>query len=412
MTENAKRKSFTQLVKDHFQQFLNDGHEPNEAAARALRCAEEESNNQAAVATPSQQPATPAMPSATGVTADAGASRYGPLCLGLAGPFQSICVTGQPRLGKRLLVLDIDHTIYDPSNHEGSKGSVVKSNASGFYDESVMARCRPGLHEFLTEAYMFYDIMVWSASDMIRILTLLQQLGIVGAGHSDYSVVAVLDIDSMSNLSPTKEATSVTEMSQETEPAASDACHGKSDGALVQVVRVPQGALPGQQIDARSITDGSPIVVTVPPGLSPGDEFHVTIPGAVSSMSEEMGLDAEDVQLALRISMGQVEDESAGKATSAALPNARKMSSRVKPLSLIWACHEFSPYYSEKNTVIVDDTVDVCVANRENSIRCTKYFWRDHATDKELERLKGYLDKIAKAEEFPKSHENWREGLS
>mmetsp|Transcript_53406 Transcript_53406/g.153188 ORF Transcript_53406/g.153188 Transcript_53406/m.153188 type:complete len:420 (+) Transcript_53406:90-1349(+) len=407
-----------ELIQRHFHRLVSEGRSPNEAAVEALELAKAEAvASGAAPAAPAAAaipavgasgappPASSAEEAAAGQAASRaarhGASKYGPLCLGLAGPFQSICIVGEPRLGKKLLVLDIDHTIYDPSNHDGVKGSVVSSNANGLFDESVVARCRPGLHEFLTEAYKAYDIMVWSASDMLRILMLLQQLGIVGGGHSDYRVVAVLDVDSMSELRPAAGAeTQIVSISG-------------SEGALVQAVVVPVGALPGQQIEVRSITTGAPMVVMVPPGKKPGDEFLVTIPGAVSSVSEELGLDAADVQLALQMSMGHVtSDAPVGEGTSVApLPKARRKGSRVKPLSLIWACSEFSHLYCEKNTVIVDDTVDVCSANPHNSIQCIRYFLKDHATDAELPRLTKYLLRIADAPELPPSHVEWRDGL-
>jgi len=275
---------------------------------------------------------------------------------------------------------------------------VVKSDASGFYDESTIARCRPGLHEFLTEAYKHYDIMVWSASDMLRILTLLQQLGIAGAGHSDYRIVAVLDIDSMSKL----ESASAEAGSDESPSYA---------GALVQTVTVPEGAIPGQQIEVKSINDGSPIIVSVPPRLKPGDTFHVAVPGAVSSASEELGVDEEDFQLALQLSMGQQPSSAESGGNPALIPKARRRGRSVKPLSLIWACAEFAELYTERNTVIVDDTVDVCAANPNNSIQCTRYYWRDHATDAELSRLSGYFAKIASESEFPKSHTRWRDHM-
>eukprot|EP00439_Symbiodinium_sp_Y106_P023950 s1786_g2.t3 len=69
-------------------------------------------------------------------------------------------VTGAPRVGKNLLVLDIDHTIYDPSEFGGSKGSTVRAFGS---DQAMVARCRPGLHTFLTEVYKDYDIMATRA---------------------------------------------------------------------------------------------------------------------------------------------------------------------------------------------------------------------------------------------------------
>ncbi|CAI0375351.1 unnamed protein product [Linum tenue] len=52
------------------------------------------------------------------------------------------------RVGKKLLVLDIDYTLFDH-----------RSTA-----ENPMQLMRPYLHEFLTAAYTEYDIMIWSAT--------------------------------------------------------------------------------------------------------------------------------------------------------------------------------------------------------------------------------------------------------
>jgi len=408
-----------QAVQAHWHRLVQEGCDRNEAAARALALAKSEveasgassggstSSGGDALQSSSPMEVEPPEASLSHSEADLAANKYGPLCLGLAGPFQSICIVGEPRPGKKLLVLDIDHTIYDPSDHGGSRGSVVRSNSCGLYDESITARCRPGLHEFLANVYLEYDIMVWSASDMLRILTLLQQLGMCGAGHSDYRVVAVLDIVSMSELSASASGAA---------DASADANDRlASSGILTQSVVVPQGALPGQQIEVTSIVDGAPMIVTVPVGLSPGDAFNVTMPGAVSSLSEEHGLDASDIQLALQLSLGQrpspfQEDNSCE--VVAPMPKARRKGRRVKPLSLIWACAEFSHFYSEKNTVIVDDTIDVCSANPRNSIQCIRYFWQDHNSDTELKRLQQYLLKIAQGPEFPQTHERWRDSVS
>eukprot|EP00931_Biecheleriopsis_adriatica_P045210 TRINITY_DN25914_c0_g1_i1.p1 TRINITY_DN25914_c0_g1~~TRINITY_DN25914_c0_g1_i1.p1 ORF type:complete len:418 (-),score=82.21 TRINITY_DN25914_c0_g1_i1:222-1475(-) len=392
-----------QRIHDHFNRLREAGVDANEAAAQALAAAQAELQSEQA------QRASTAAEAEADVTAEAaaapsalqqpgaGTSRYGPLCLGLVGPFQSICVVGEPRAGKKLVVLDIDHTIYDPSEHEGCRGSTVKSNRNGFFDESTLARPRPGLHEFLTEVYKEFDIMVWSASDMTRILTLLQQLGMLGAGHSDYKLVAVLDIDSMSELMPTS-------------GEGEDKSLEFDKDALVQEIVVPEGAIPGQQISATSIADGKPMVVAVPPGLKPGDTFHVTIPGAVSSVSDELDIDAADIQLALQMSMGQCPESDAATAAPALL-KARRQSKSVKPLSLIWACGEFSKLYTEKNTVIVDDTIDVCSANPHNSIQVCRYYWRNQSTDNELPLLSRYLMRIAQSDSFPDSHSRWRDNL-
>merc|ERR1712187_35991 len=176
-----------------------------------------------------------------------------------------------------------------------------------------------------------------------------------------------------------------------------------NEAALLETVTVPAGAVPGQQIEAISESDGSTMVVMVPPGMKPGDVFCVTAPGAMSGMSEEV--DTAELQMALQLSMG-------GQACAdAPIQKARRRGRHIKPLSLIWACREFSDLYSERNTVIVDDTVDVCRANPRNSIQCTRYCWKDHATDAELPRLARYLMNIAQAPTFPPSHECWRDGV-
>uniref|UniRef100_H2Z0J7 FCP1 homology domain-containing protein n=1 Tax=Ciona savignyi TaxID=51511 RepID=H2Z0J7_CIOSA len=50
-----------------------------------------------------------------------------------------------PRKGKKLLVLDVDYTLFDH-----------RSNA-----EKAVELMRPYLHEFLTRAYVHYDIVIW-----------------------------------------------------------------------------------------------------------------------------------------------------------------------------------------------------------------------------------------------------------
>lgn len=59
-------------------------------------------------------------------------------------------ILNPPRAGKKLLVLDIDYTLFD---HR----SVA---------ENALQLMRPYLHEFLTEAYKNYDIIIWSATSM------------------------------------------------------------------------------------------------------------------------------------------------------------------------------------------------------------------------------------------------------
>ncbi|CAL1152578.1 unnamed protein product [Cladocopium goreaui] len=398
-----------QVIHTHFQRLVQEGKNPNEAAVQALslareefytkgRCAAETQTAKPAVGkTASKEPSVPSpytrpndVPSASPMPffQRQEGNRFGLLCLGLVGPFKSICVVGQPRLGKKLLVLDIDHTIYDPSEYGGNKGSTVKQ-----VSDETMTRCRPRLHEFLVEVCRDFDLMVWSASDMMRILTLLQQLGMIGAGQSEYNIVAVLDIESMSEMHSTD---------------AEDVDMVLDKRAITQTVKVPAGAIAGQQIEVRSIVDGKPMIVSVPNGHHPGDEFHVTIPGALSTASEELSIEAKELQMALQMSLGQ-DAESAPS-----LAKARRRSKSVKPLSLIWACAEFAGLYNESNTVIVDDTVDVCRANPNNSIQCSRYYCKDHSTDEELIRLAKYLKHLAQLgrPELNTGHQRWRENVT
>ena len=57
-------------------------------------------------------------------------------------------VFNEPRKGKKLLVLDIDYTLFDHISHA----------------EKASELMRPYLHEFLTQAYENYDIVIWSAT--------------------------------------------------------------------------------------------------------------------------------------------------------------------------------------------------------------------------------------------------------
>lgn len=79
------------------------------------------------------------------------------------------------RQGKKLLVLDIDYTLFDH-----------RSTA-----ESPLQLMRPYLHEFLTAAYAEYDIMIWSATSMKWITLKMSQLGVLD--NPNYKITALLD---------------------------------------------------------------------------------------------------------------------------------------------------------------------------------------------------------------------------
>jgi ubiquitin-like domain-containing CTD phosphatase 1 len=89
----------------------------------------------------------------------------------------------EPRPGKKLLVLDIDYTLFDHRSAAETGNELM----------------RPFLHEFLTAAYNVcimlgiffninftficmvpilqdYDIMIWSATSMVCLFSILQNL--------------------------------------------------------------------------------------------------------------------------------------------------------------------------------------------------------------------------------------------
>lgn len=86
-----------------------------------------------------------------------------------------IKVLNEPRPGKKLLVLDIDYTLFD---HR----SIAQSGAE---------LMRPYLHEFLTSAYEDYDIVIWSATGMKWIEEKMKLLGVTT--HSQYKIMCYLD---------------------------------------------------------------------------------------------------------------------------------------------------------------------------------------------------------------------------
>jgi len=83
------------------------------------------------------------------------------------------------REGKKLLVLDIDYTLFD---HRSSA-------------ETGVELMRPYLHEFLTSAYEFYDIVIWSATSMKWIVEKMKLLGV--HAHENYKVMFYLDSSAM-----------------------------------------------------------------------------------------------------------------------------------------------------------------------------------------------------------------------
>lgn len=79
------------------------------------------------------------------------------------------------REGKKLLVLDIDYTLFD---HRSSA-------------ENPLELMRPYLHEFLSAVYAEYDIMIWSAISMKWVELKMGQLGVLN--NPNYKITALLD---------------------------------------------------------------------------------------------------------------------------------------------------------------------------------------------------------------------------
>ena len=84
-----------------------------------------------------------------------------------------------PREGKRLLMLDIDYTVFD-----------CKSTAP-----TVAELGRPGLHEFLASVYEDYDIIVWSQTSWRWLEAKITELGMLM--NPEYKLMATLDRTSM-----------------------------------------------------------------------------------------------------------------------------------------------------------------------------------------------------------------------
>ncbi|CAL5223258.1 g5742 [Coccomyxa viridis] len=84
-----------------------------------------------------------------------------------------------PRPGKKVVVLDIDYTIFD-----------LNSTA-----EHPHELARPHLHEFLTAVYPHYDIVIWSATSMKWIEIKMRELGV--STHSGYKLAAFMDNTAM-----------------------------------------------------------------------------------------------------------------------------------------------------------------------------------------------------------------------
>ncbi|GAB6025439.1 Ubiquitin-like domain-containing CTD phosphatase 1 [Chamberlinius hualienensis] len=93
-----------------------------------------------------------------------------------------INILSEVRVGKKLLVLDIDYTIFDHCSTAHSARELM----------------RPYLHEFLTAAYEDYDIAIWSATSMKWIEVKMRELGVTS--NPNYKIAFYLDSTAMINV--------------------------------------------------------------------------------------------------------------------------------------------------------------------------------------------------------------------
>jgi len=91
----------------------------------------------------------------------------------------NVKIINSPREGKKLLVLDIDYTLFD----------------LGGTAERPSDLARPFLHEFLAAAYEHWDIVIWSATSMKWVEVKMRELGVLS--HPGYKVAFMLDFTAM-----------------------------------------------------------------------------------------------------------------------------------------------------------------------------------------------------------------------
>lgn len=90
-----------------------------------------------------------------------------------------IKMLNEPRPDKKLLVLDIDYTLFDHRSTAQTASELM----------------RPYLHEFLTSAYQDYDIVIWSATSMRYIEAKMDELRV--SSNPNYKIVFYLDSAAM-----------------------------------------------------------------------------------------------------------------------------------------------------------------------------------------------------------------------
>ncbi|KAL7985865.1 hypothetical protein Chor_011031 [Crotalus horridus] len=122
-------------------------------------------------------------------------------------------ILNPPREGKKLLVLDVDYTLFGQQHWTVEvrvllygdgvqrKFELSQMNQMTFFSdhrscaETGIELMRPYLHEFLTSAYEDYDIVIWSATNMKWIEAKMKELGV--STNANYKITFMLDSAAM-----------------------------------------------------------------------------------------------------------------------------------------------------------------------------------------------------------------------
>jgi len=117
----------------------------------------------------------------------------------------AINIIAEPRAGKPLMVLDLDHTLLDFSRKSIEQASTAEriaevngqstNTATRTTQETIERMKRPGMDLFLAKAYQSYDLVVWSQTSWRWLETKLIELGMLT--NPNYRFCFVLDKTSM-----------------------------------------------------------------------------------------------------------------------------------------------------------------------------------------------------------------------
>ena len=127
----------------------------------------------------------------------------------------AVNIMHEPRKGKPLMVLDLDHTLLDFSRKSIEQVStadrIAEANGGGATSsaattqETIERMKRPFMDEFLAKAYQSYDLVVWSQTSWRWLETKLIELGMLT--NPRYRFCFVLDKTSMFAITSTSRKT-------------------------------------------------------------------------------------------------------------------------------------------------------------------------------------------------------------